>query len=102
MLMIGRMTGDKGFDVALRACAALVDEFPDLQVLLVGDGIERAPLGALAAELGILHRVEAPGAVGVGDVGAVYARATVVAVPSRYPEPFGLVAVEAGLAARPV
>jgi glycogen(starch) synthase len=102
VLIIGRMIGDKGFDVGLRACAALVPEFPDLQVLLVGDGAERAPLAALAAELGILDRVESPGAVDAADVGAVYARATVVAVPSRYPEPFGLVAVEAALAERPV
>jgi glycogen(starch) synthase len=102
VLIIGRMIGDKGFDIGLRACAALVDEFPDLQVLLVGDGAERAPLAALAAELGMLDRVESRGAIDVADVGGVYARATVVAVPSRYPEPFGLVAVEAALAERPV
>jgi glycogen(starch) synthase len=102
VLLIGRLIGDKGFDVGLRACAALVDEFPGLQVLLVGDGVERARLADLAAELGILDRVESTGAVDVADVGAMYARATVVAVPSRYPEPFGLVAVEAGLAERPV
>ena len=38
----------------------------------------------------------------VDDVPRVLERATVVAVPSRYEEPFGLVAVEAGLAGRPV
>jgi glycogen(starch) synthase len=97
VLLIGRCVEEKGFDVALRACARLGD---DAQVLLVGDGVERAGLVDLAAELGV--HLEAPGALGVADVGAAYARASVVAVPSRYPEPFGLVAVEAGLAARPV
>jgi glycosyltransferase involved in cell wall biosynthesis len=102
VLLVGRLVDEKGFDVGLRACARLVGAHPDLEVLLVGDGIERGPLLALAEELGIADRVDAPGAVDVADVGAVYARASVVAVPSRYPEPFGLVAVEAGLAARPV
>ncbi len=80
----------------------LAREFPDLEVLLVGNGIERGPVVELAAELGIGDRLDASGAVGVDDVSAVYQRASVVAVPSRYPEPFGLVAVEAGLARRPV
>jgi len=102
VLVIGRMIPDKGFDVGIRACARLVDEFPDLELLLVGDGIERASVIELAAELGIGDRLDASGAVGVGEVSAVYARASVVAIPSRYPEPFGLVAVEAALAGRPV
>jgi glycosyltransferase involved in cell wall biosynthesis len=102
VLLIGRVMADKGFDTGIRACARLVAEFPDLEVLLVGDGVERASVVELASELGIGDRLDAPGAVGVGGVSAFYARASVVAVPSRSPEPFGLVAVEAALAGRPV
>jgi glycosyltransferase involved in cell wall biosynthesis len=102
VLLLGRFVPDKGLDVGVRAVAALVEEFPTLRVLLVGDGVERAALLALADELGIAARVEAPGALPPHAVADVFARATVVAVPSRYPEPFGLVAVEAGLAGRPV
>ena len=102
VLLAGRHVPDKGLDVGLRAAALLVDEHPGLRVLLVGDGPERASLLALATELGIADRLDAPGAVAAADMGAAYARATVVAVPSRYAEPFGIVAVEAGLAGRPV
>jgi glycosyltransferase involved in cell wall biosynthesis len=52
--------------------------------------------------LGLVDAVEWLGAVSLAEIPAVLARATVVAVPSRYEEPFGLVAVEAGLAGRPV
>ena len=69
---------------------------------MVGDGPARADLVALAGDLGLTDVVEWLGAVPVDDVPRLLERATVVAVPSRYEEPFGLVAVEAGLAGRPV
>ena len=102
VLLVGRHVPDKGLDVGLRAVASLVGEFPGIRVLLVGHGPEHDALLALAAELGIADRVEAPGALPSDEVAAAYERASVVAVPSRYPEPFGIVAVEAGLAGRPV
>ena len=56
----------------------------------------------MTGDLGLTDVVEWLGAVPVDDVPRLLERATVVAVPSRYEEPFGLVAVEAGLAGRPV
>ncbi|MFN8024878.1 MAG: glycosyltransferase family 4 protein [Acidimicrobiia bacterium] len=102
VLLAGRHVPEKGLDVGLRAVALLADREPGLRVLLVGDGPAHDALLALAAELGIADRVEATGAVAGSEMSALYARATVVAVPSRYAEPFGIVAVEAGLAGRPV
>ena len=69
---------------------------------MAGDGLARADLLVLVDELGLGDVVEWLGPVTIGDVPAVLDRATVVVVPSRYEEPFGLVAVEAGLAGRPV
>ena len=43
----------KGLRFLIRAAAKLKPRFPDLKVVLAGDGIERASLEALAAELGI-------------------------------------------------
>ncbi len=102
VLLLGRLTYEKGFDVALRACAEVVREFPSLRVVLAGDGPARASLTALADDLGLDDRLDVRGAVPSPDVSALLAGATVVAVPSRYEEPFGLVALEAALAARPV
>ena len=102
MLLLGRLVEEKGFDVALRACVEVVGAVPGVRILVAGDGPARADLLALVDELGLADVVEWLGAVSIDDVPAVIARATVVVVPSRYEEPFGLVAVEAGLAGRPV
>jgi glycosyltransferase involved in cell wall biosynthesis len=47
------MRPQKALDVLLRASRTLVDEFPALRVLIVGEGDMRESLGALSAELGL-------------------------------------------------
>jgi glycosyltransferase involved in cell wall biosynthesis len=42
-----------GLDVLLRAAAGLLSQWPDLQVLLIGDGPERQALERLSGELGL-------------------------------------------------
>ncbi len=58
---IGRLSAEKGFDVLLRAAAALAAERPTLHVLLVGEGPQRPALSDLAASLGLGDRVHMPG-----------------------------------------
>jgi glycosyltransferase involved in cell wall biosynthesis len=61
---VGRLEPVKGYDVALRALALLLETWNegDAPVLLVaGDGSERARLRALARALGIAGRVVLPG-----------------------------------------
>ena len=50
---VGRLSSGKGLDILLNAAAIVKNEIPDLKVLLVGDGGERARLSALASKLGI-------------------------------------------------
>ena len=102
VLLLGRLVEEKGFDVALRACVDVVRAMPGVRIVVAGDGPARADLLVLVDELGLADVVEWLGPVTLDDVPAVLDRATVVVVPSRYEEPFGLVAVEAGLAGRPV
>lgn len=54
---IGRLSPVKRLDDLLRAVPHLLKEFPDLQVLLVGDGPSRDGLVRLAYELNIADRV---------------------------------------------
>lgn len=59
VLFVGRLQARKRIDLLLRACAHLPDELqPDL--VIVGDGPERAGLQALAAQ--VYPRAEFPGA----------------------------------------
>ena len=100
LLALGRLIPEKGFDIALRACALVRRQVPEIQMIVAGDGPEREGLAQLAAELGL--DVSFPGWVDPGDVPALINRATLVIVPSSFAEPFGLVALQASQMARPV
>jgi glycosyltransferase involved in cell wall biosynthesis len=53
---VGRLSEVKRQDLLLRAVASLTESFPQLRLLLVGDGPERQRLEELAAKLGIAER----------------------------------------------
>ena len=90
VLFLGRMTRLKGPDLLLRAISTHV---PDARVTFAGDGPERVRLQQLAASLGIRARFR--GWVSGADRDALLGDAAVLAVPSVWPEPFGLVGLEA-------
>ena len=98
---LGRLHAEKGFDVALAAAERLLARWPDLEVVVAGEGPAREELEALSRRGRLAGRVSFPGWVPPADVPALLAGATVVPVPSIH-EGFGLVALEAALAARPV
>jgi len=91
VLFVGRIEATKGADLALAAARQA-----GLPIRLVGDGADRARLAAEYPEARFAGR-QAPPAIGV-----LAASARVLVMPSRYPEPYGLVAMEAALAGLPV
>jgi glycogen synthase len=98
---LGRLKIRKGFDVALKAFASIAGRFPEARLVVAGDGPERPSLERQAAQLGIDGVVDFIGWVAPEDVPALVTNATVVVMPSRH-EPFGLVALDAALMARPI
>ncbi|MEZ5098543.1 MAG: glycosyltransferase family 4 protein [Thermoleophilia bacterium] len=102
LLAYGRLVDEKGFDVALRAFATVLARHSDARLALGGDGPARPALARLADELGIAHAVDVLGLLSADGVSAALDAAALVVVPSRWDEPFGLVALEAALRARPV
>jgi len=100
VLFLGRFGEPrKGMQVLLRALPALVDRFPDLQVLVVGRGDElqlRQEAGALADHLRFLGQVDD------AEKASALRSADVYCAPNTGGESFGIVLVEAMAARTPV
>lgn len=97
---VGRLSRAKGVDVLLRGLARDPGAWSSLDV--AGDGPERTRLERLARELGLGERVRWHGWLPEDDVRETLRSAAVTVVPSRWPEPFGIVGLEAMALARPV
>lgn len=96
VLFAGRMTRLKGGDVLVRAVAAAARRLGrPVRLVLAGDGPERERWRTLADRLAVPAAF--PGWVSAADIAALMRQASLIAVPSLWPEPFGLVGLEAGL-----
>jgi glycosyltransferase involved in cell wall biosynthesis len=102
VLFLGRMTPLKGGDELVHAARLAASSLHrPLRIVLAGVGPERARLERLAAGGDGSIVAEFPGWVDAAARSALLARASVVAIPSIWPEPFGLVGLEAGHAGVP-
>ncbi len=99
LLSVSRLVAQKGVDRTIRALPAVRAEHPDVALVVLGEGPERASLDALAASLGVHDRVFLLGRV--PDVAAWLLRAELLVHPARW-EGFGLALLEAMLASLPV
>ncbi|MBP9750445.1 MAG: glycosyltransferase [Candidatus Peribacteraceae bacterium] len=63
ILCVGSLIRRKGIDLTIRALAAVAPRFPTISLAILGAGEERGRLEALAAELGVLDRIEFLGLV---------------------------------------
>jgi glycosyltransferase involved in cell wall biosynthesis len=97
-IVAGRLSEEKGVDVAVRAVAQL--ETASLDV--AGDGPARASLEALADELGVRDRVRFHGRLATTELETLLRRAAVALVPSRWYENQPLAVLEAFACGLPV
>jgi glycosyltransferase involved in cell wall biosynthesis len=100
ILFAGRVVQEKGPDAFVQACAAALPKMPGWAAVMIGADRFRADspdtefvrvtrAAAEAASVQVLGYRDHP------SVLQAMARAAIVVVPSRWPEPFGLVALEA-------
>jgi len=99
ILFVGRLFKEKGADLLIRAVSQL--DAP-LKVKIVGDGWEKEELVRLAEELKVNHKVEFLGFKNVRELAALYSQCDMFVMPSVWPEPFGMVGLEAGQFRKPV
>ena len=99
ILYVGQVIRGKGVDLLLRALAVTPGAW---RATVVGDGNHLPACRDLARRLGLEQRVRFTGRVAHADLESHYASASFTAVPSRWPEPFGMVGIEAMARGRPV
>ena len=61
LVAVGRLETVKGFDLLLQAFSSIAPSFPDWNLVIWGEGRERAALEQLRNRLGLQNRVELPG-----------------------------------------
>lgn len=101
VVMVGRLSQEKGFDEGLRALAIVRERIPNLRIRLVGSGPRTTSLYDLARDLNLLDSVDYFGQLENTDALRVVAGSDLVVIPSKE-EGFSLVAVEAALLGRAV
>lgn len=100
ILFAGRVVADKGADALVAACATVLPDLPGWRAEMIGadrfspdspetDFVRSLRPAAEAAGIALL------GYLPHADVMRAMARAAITVVPSRWPEPFGLAALEA-------
>lgn len=100
ILFVGRVFLEKGVEYLLRA-AALIKDAP-FKVVIVGEGWDLERVKKLSSDLAIKDRATFTGYLSREEVDKYYARCRLLVLPSVWPEPFGMVGLEALAHGKPV
>lgn len=95
VVFAGRLVKEKGVDLLLRAFKRVSEELSGAKLLIAGDGPERNNLAKLITNLKLESSATLLGYLTQEEMEREFSSAWVQAVPSRWPEPFGIVATEA-------
>lgn len=99
ILYVGQLIKGKGVDLLLHALKCAKEPF---HLTIAGAGNAEDSLKGLAKELGLEGSVKFVGWVNPEELDALYDQCRILAVPSRWAEPFGMIGLEAMQRARPV
>lgn len=94
IVFLGRLVSDKGADILLRALDHLRQNGSAPTLTIIGTGPEEQALRALSAELELREQVEFAGVKCGDELATLLNQHRIMVVPSRWAEPFGLVALE--------
>lgn len=83
LLFVGRLTDVKGVPVLLSAFERLAQQYPDVELRIVGDGPRRSVYEKRCRELGVEQRVEFTGDVPYEEMAQHYHQSRVFVLPSK-------------------
>lgn len=101
IVFLGRLAPKKRVSDLIRAFERIASEYPDAELVVVGEGPLGEELRDLAAELGVADRVTFTGRVEESEIPRYYASAELFVLPSVW-EGHPLTLLEAWAAGRPV
>ena len=101
ILSVSNLVASKGIDLNLVAISKLIEKYPKLKYVVIGDGPEMKYLVELASNLGLTDHVEFLGRLPHNKVIGYMAVADVFSLPS-WEEGFGVVYLEAMAQGKPV
>lgn len=93
-VFLGRLVSDKGIDIAVDACAVARRNGTPFRLTIIGKGPEEEKLRAQVLREGLDDLVRFTGPMQGEALAAELNRHRVLLVPSRWAEPFGIVALE--------
>lgn len=94
LVFLGRLVSDKGCDLLLDAIALLREQEVSLSLSIIGSGPEKCALEAQVQHLHLDAQVRFEGNQSGEDLVRLLNQHRILVVPSRWNEPFGIVALE--------
>jgi len=94
LIFVGRLVTEKGIDLLLEALVRLREHALFPRLTIVGSGPERAAMEGLVSRLGLGETVTFLGPKRDLELASLLTQHKIIIVPSRYDEPFGVVALE--------
>lgn len=101
ILAIGRVSAQKGMDLLVDAVPMVLGYFPSAKFVIAGEGPEKDAVVNRANEKNVGHAIRFLGNLSRWECSELMRSADILALPSRN-EPFGIVALEAWAAGKPV
>lgn len=98
LVFLGRLVSDKGADLLIEALRRLAEDGKNFKTTIIGDGDELQNLQEQATQAGLSSQIRFTGFLTGDQLHKEIARHRIMVVPSRWKEPFGIVALE-GIAA---
>ena len=102
LLFVGRMEKVKGIEFLIKAISLIIKVFPQTTLTIIGDGLNKENLLSLTKSLQLENYIHFVGWVKNKDLDIYYEKASIVVIPSIWPENFPTVCNEAMSAGRPV
>jgi glycosyltransferase involved in cell wall biosynthesis len=94
VVFLGRLVKDKGCDILIQSLAELKNSGLVVPLTIIGKGPDEAPLRSLVEAERLSGQVRFAGALKGENLARELNRHKVLVVPSRWDEPFGIVALE--------